>query len=294
MKHSVFISSLLVCWLFGVGGCTTTVVTPLPPPAPFLPPYLKVPHPAGYDLGDLRAIFQEKDAPTAESLKDCDADYMKLRTLTVSEEEREVGARELIKQDPVRLHWCFFSKLLAIEDTIVSPKSFIDERQKKVLETYLFLVPISKAFMAEYKDSRYYRWSIRYYRRISETVFFKRVEISAPVTAELVEAATPNGFPKEERPSRAVLDRYGLGLRQPATLESPAVAPSPNPAPSSEILAALPSGIPGLDVPPPDSAAPLITPEPSPSVAPSPGPSPEPSIAAPATPPTSAPSSPAQ
>ncbi len=269
MKHSVFLTSLLACWLFGVGGCTTTELTPLAPPAPFLPPYLKVAHPAGYDLGDLRAIFLEKDAPTPDSLKDCDADFMKLRTLSVSVEEREVGAREIIKQDPVRTHWCFFSKLLEVEDTIVSPKSFIDERQKKVLDAYLFLVPISKAFMAEYKDSRYYRWTIRYYRRISESVFFKRVEISAPVTAELVEVTTPNGFPKEERPSRTVLDRYGLGGRQPASVtpSSTPVLPMPNPVASAAppvAPPAAPEGILGLDVPPPNSTEALIEPEASP------------------------------
>ena len=160
--------ALFLAW----GGCTTTQVAPptvVIPPDP--PAYVKVPHPEGMDVGDLLAIFTTENAPTIESLKTCDADYLKLREKTQSTEELEQGAREFVRLEPVKWHWCYYGKLYLL-DTELKDESYIQEKQKRVTQTYLFVTPFSRAFLKEYQDSRYLRVAIIRYRRYSETVFF--------------------------------------------------------------------------------------------------------------------------
>src|SRR5690349_5360945 len=93
--------ALTGAWLTGWGGCSSVSQGPLPVMPPEPPPYVQVPHPDGTDIADLRQIFYDKSAPKPEALKDCEADFMKLRERTQSKEELEEGARELVRLDPV-------------------------------------------------------------------------------------------------------------------------------------------------------------------------------------------------
>ena len=167
---SVSASCLVLGWLFGFGGCSTTQVAPLTalPEAP--PTYIQVPHPSGLDSGDLVAIFAEKGAPSPDEFKDCEADFKALRSKTQSQDELLQGAREFVRRDPVRYHWCFYSRLYDL-DTKLKTADYLDEKQKLLLDRYLFLTPIARAFQVEYNESRYLRWAVSRYRQMSETVF---------------------------------------------------------------------------------------------------------------------------
>ncbi|HAR43921.1 MAG TPA: hypothetical protein DCS07_15015 [Bdellovibrionales bacterium] len=205
----ILCTALITGWVTGIGGCSTTQLTPAPAPVAKPPPYVQVPHPVGTDLGDLRGIMLVPDAPTPESLKKCDADFAKIRSLTTSEDERRQAARELVKRDPVGYHWCYYGKLLELLETLKT-SSYIDERQKKAIDTYLFLVPVARGFLAEYHDSRYLRWAIVHYRRISEWVFFRRMDLSPEGTSELVQVANPFGLWRDPTPQTTILEKYGI------------------------------------------------------------------------------------
>ena len=50
--------------------------------------------------------------------------------------------------EPVKYHWCFYGKLLELEEKLKT-EPYVDVRQDRVLKTYQFLVPIAKAFAEE-------------------------------------------------------------------------------------------------------------------------------------------------
>jgi hypothetical protein len=186
-------------------------------------------------------------SPKADEIQKCDADLKKLRTLTVSEPEIAEGTRELIKGDPVRYHWCFYGKLLDLEDTLKAD-SFVDERQKKALETYAFLVPVSRAFLQEFHDSRYTRWAVKHYRTLSEWVFYRKLELSPQATVDMAEATNPFGFLRDNSTApRPVLEKYNIAQPDPVAAQgsgaaagttataTPPTAPSPFAPPASPL-----------------------------------------------------------
>lgn len=190
-------------------SCSTTQVEPLPQ-LPEPPKYVQVPHPEGLDHGDLMGIFAETGAPSPASLKGCEVDHTKLRKSTVSREELAAGARELVKSDPEKYHWCFYGVIWNLEEQ-VKTLTYIDERQKAIIEAYLFLTPIAKAFNSEFQDSRYMRWAVTRYRRFSEYVFYRRLEPTPQMNSELV--GTSNPFGSLRAPAsveRNVLQKYGI------------------------------------------------------------------------------------
>jgi hypothetical protein len=200
------------------GGCSTAQVAALPPIPPPAPDYVKVPHPEGMDLGDLMAVFTERDAPAPESLKDCDADWKKLSGLTRSRDERAMGLRELVRRDPVKYHWCFYGKLLELERSLQA-EAYIDEKQKQVLATFSFATPVAHAFNDEFRDSRYLRWAIARYRRLSEYVFYRKLELTPLMASELGGTMNPWGMlrPQKDTPA-SILEKYGM-LKPPHTDE---------------------------------------------------------------------------
>ena len=204
-------SALVLGWILGFGACSTTQVQPLAilPETP--PPYIQVPHPAGLDFGDLLAIFAEKGAPSPDAFKDCDSEFTSLRAKTQSREELLQGARELVRRDPVRYHWCFYSKLYDM-DLQLKSAVYLDERQKLVLDRYLFLTPVARAFQVEFNDSRYLRWAVSRYRNVSEHVFFRKVELSPQGAADLAGPVNPFGrYRKSADPQpQGILDKYGI------------------------------------------------------------------------------------
>ena len=213
MKTTYFYSVLILVtgWMLGIGGCSSAQVVKSPDALPEEPPPLvQVPHPQGFDLGDVRAIFNEKGAPELETNKNCDTEYRKLLTLTQSREELKQGAREFVRNDPVKYHWCFYTKIIEMEAGL-QKDTYIEERQKRVLDTYDFLTPVAQAFQSDFHDSRYLRWAIQRYRRLSEWVFFRKVEISPQTTLEM--SVIENPFALWRQPTddhKPILEKYGF------------------------------------------------------------------------------------
>ena len=204
-------------------GCSAAKVEPLPA-MPEPPKYVQVPHPEGLEHGDLLAIFTESGAPAPETMAGCDSEFTRLRKATASRDELSDGARELVRRDATGYHWCFYSTLLNLEKKL-KETPYVDERQKLILEAYLFLTPVARAFKVEYQDSRYLRWAVSRYQRLSEYVFYRRLEPTPQTNAEIMGAATPFGANRPPLAAdRGVLDKYGIAAPGPATPPQPNAA----------------------------------------------------------------------
>ena len=279
----ISLSAALAGWIFAVGGCTTAEVSPQGSLPALPPPYVQVPHPGGYSMSDLRAIFMTPGAPKLEDLKDCDSDFKKLRSLTQAQLELVEGARELVRRDPIKYHWCFYGKILQLESDLKA-ESYLDEKQKSVLDIYGSLTPMARAFMQEFHDSRYLRWGVKHYREVSEWVFYRKVEMTPQATSDLVEASNPFGMLKDSTGVVPVLEKYNIVAPQaappPAAPTASSVPPTAAPvaqavpvAPTTAAVEAVPPISPSTEVPappapvvesvpplPPASEAAVITP----------------------------------
>jgi hypothetical protein len=216
-------------------SCATGEIAPEKLPiAP--PPLTQVAHPMGFDLSDVRSLFAGVDAPSPESLEACDADFAKLKGLTNSRDEIKQGVAELVRQDPVKYHWCFYGKIMLL-DSKNRTEAFVDSKQKRVLGTFEFLVPVARAFVSEFNDSRYLRWSTHYYRGQSERMFYRKLELSPDATSELVEIQNPLGLWRQPAASGSgVLKKYHLESvpsPSPSSSSSSVSLVAPSPAPSS-------------------------------------------------------------
>ena len=243
-QHRLKVASALLLALST--ACSTTSVEPPKEPPPEAPPFAQVPHPSGLGSGDLRAIFEQANSPEPGAIAGCDSDFFKLRERTNSKAELDEGIKELVRSNPVKYHWCFYSKLMEL-DASLKKDVYVDQRQKDVTHTYLFIAPVARAFLSQFSDSRYLRWAISRYRTLSEYVFFRKVEISPYLTSEMVGASDPYRFVNTaEEQDMSVMEKYGLG----------------EPAPSSDVnraIAAAPDALPL-----PDAALPLPLPSPTP------------------------------
>ncbi|MFZ9596158.1 MAG: hypothetical protein ACO3A2_08785 [Bdellovibrionia bacterium] len=194
-------------------ACSTVEIIPAPMPNP--PVFTSVPHPAGSDLGDVAAIFTDEMAPRdPDFFNQCDAKYRKLTELTKSRDEIHEGLRELVKQDPVHYHWCFYGKILDLEKSLKN-ESFVELRQKRILDTFEFLAPLGKVFSSEYHDSRYLRAAVVRYQKLSEWAFYRRLELTPVGTSQLVKSSNPFGLWRDTLDTISVLEKYRL-LAQPS------------------------------------------------------------------------------
>jgi len=289
---TVFLAGLSI--LTSLNGCSTTEVTPFPVPTP--PVYTQVPHPVGMDLGDLSAIFGDEKAPQEKDFaKNCDVDFRKLEKLTKSRDEIFEGLRELVKQDPVTYHWCFYAKILELENDLKAGV-YVEERQKLILDAFSFLAPLARTYASEFHDSRYLRMAITRYQKWSEWIFYRKLELTPAGTSEIVKASNPFGLWRDTLETVSVLEKYHIlkGAEVAKSVETPSVAaptseatPSPNTAP-----AATPSPNTAPAATPSPNTPPAVTPSPNtaPAAIPSPNTAPA-AIPSPNTPPPTTPSS---
>jgi len=127
----------------------------------------------------------------------------------------------------VTQHWCFYGKILELEQKLKEPERLLKGRQELVLDTFGYLTPVARAFHDEMNDSRYWRWAIQRYRWVSDRVFFQRVEPSAETTSVLVTAADPFAWVRPGASSgEGILQKYGLIPPAPSVVLPP-TAPSP-------------------------------------------------------------------
>lgn len=214
INHVRGLTGLALVSLLGLSACATTAVEPVAMLPAELPAYVSVPHPDGSALGDLMGVFTEKGAPSPSAYAGCDKRFQELRVKTVSKEELERGVRELVRLDPVFYHWCFYTKLYEMEEGLRSDQ-YIDEKQKRVLDAYLFLTPVARGFLQEFSDSRYYRWAVVRYRKLSEYVFFRKLDLSAQTANELMGATSTLGVQRRDQEPQEVLEKYGLAPDAP-------------------------------------------------------------------------------
>lgn len=209
-------------------SCATTEPVRVPASLPEVPQYTRVPHPNGFDLADLKAIFLHPAAPP--KLRDtaslnCDADFRKLVAATPLKHERTAGALELVKVQPEEMHWCFYAQILKLQELLQSDSTWT-QRQNQVLDTFDFLTPVAGAFFDHYHDSRYLRWASQYYSKVSEWVFFKKVHPTPENTLLLTQgersSREPWVAPAAPGKEPSIFAKYGLSL-------TPSVAGARNP-----------------------------------------------------------------
>ena len=219
-------------------GCSSSKITPtLPTP----PPYTQVPHPHGTDLADLRALFYDPTAPKMPDFAlNCDQGFRKLIGVTQSIDELQQGIRELIRSNPVHFHWCFYSQLLILEEGL-KKETYVDEKQKQVLDNFQFLSTIARAFSMEFHDSRYLRYAVVYYKKMSEWVFFRRLDLTPAGTAELVQTSNPFGLWRKSDGGFSILQRYNIQASDPA---QPPPSNSPTSLTPNNSPSATPSSLP--------------------------------------------------
>jgi len=223
-------STMFALILTMISGCSSTTVVQDRPSLPEVPEYVKVPHPANFELASLRSIFHSPLAPTDISTgfsKTCDSEFMQLARISNSIEERNKAAEELVSSDPERMHWCFYSKISSLQETLQTDTTWT-ERQKQVFDTYTFLTPLANGYLSVYNDSRYLRWATQYYTKISEWVFFRKVVPTAENTTAIASGASTNALdtwiPIENKGPReeSIFSKYGISLM-------PSVASGTNP-----------------------------------------------------------------
>jgi hypothetical protein len=226
MKASLRHNNRFVSWLtlilgaggtwLGVVGCSTTnTLSPHAPPKEVeVPAYAYLPHPEGHTISDVISLFSEKEAPSRETMAKCEDDFRALYSQSQSIEERTKGVQELVSRNPAAYHWCFYSQILKLEEGL-SKDDFVDQKQKRIMSAYEYLVPVARAFMKEYHDSRYLRWAIQDYRRLADLYFYRKLEMSPQMSSELVDVAVPAEYrsapaAESSRPV-SVLEKYKIG-----------------------------------------------------------------------------------
>lgn len=229
-------------WL-GVAGCSSTsILSPHEPPKEVaVPAYAYLPHPAGHTTSDLISLFSEKGAPSRETMAKCEEDFRSLYSKVQSIEERTKGVQELISRNPAAYHWCFYSQIISLEEGL-SQDEFVDQKQKRIMNTYEYLVPVARAFAKEFQDSRYLRWAIQDYRRLADLYFYRKLEMSPQMSSVLVDVAVPAEMRSapvaDESHPVSVLEKYKIGNSIPESAvvvqaqseeasEKPEAAPPP-------------------------------------------------------------------
>ncbi len=210
---------LLTIFIFS--ACSSVHVADEPVVLPEVPEYVKTPHPSGFDLADLKAIFFHPLAPkelSAEFAQSCGEELEKLSEKTKVPQEKLEGAQTLIERDPERHHWCFYSKISALQDVLQGETSY-KTRQEATLKTFEYLTPIANAFLKTYHDSRYFRWATQYYMRISEWVFYKKVVPTEENTLAMMSVAAGQTrqelepwVPIQKSEKMNVFEKYGISL----------------------------------------------------------------------------------
>lgn len=210
--------TVMICSLSS--ACSSTSIVNEQPVLPEVPEYVKVPHPINFELSSLKAIFYHQLAPQevqGSFSEKCDEDFQKLAQVSSSREERAKAATELVTIDPEKMHWCFYSKISALQDQLQSDTTW-SQRQKNVFETFEFIAPIANAFQESFHDSRYLRWAGQYYSKISEWVFFRKVQPLPDSTLSLVSGVNSTNLEpwvevgKKQTQDDSVFKKYGINL----------------------------------------------------------------------------------
>lgn len=153
------------------------------------PEWTALPHPTSSAVGSIEQLLQDRvwTSIRPEGFEEkCDQAISELRTHASNEAEFKAGLKELINKHVTYYHYCFYEKLNALEIRLKT-EDYIEDRQAVVLKTYRTLTPLARAFMENWRESRYLRVASERYQKLSPRVFFRKVEPSAETTRQLVD-----------------------------------------------------------------------------------------------------------
>lgn len=121
-------------------------------------------------IHDVKSLFLIKDAPERSQFDKCDFDYQAETMLSKNKEELFTTMPAHVKSDPVRYHWCFYHKILRLEEDL-EKQDYIEEKQKLVVERYLFLTHLARIFQVDLDDPRYLDFALHNYKRLRSLYF---------------------------------------------------------------------------------------------------------------------------
>jgi len=148
--------------------------------------YQDRPHPKGLKIGDIMDIFTDKRAPSLESLKKCDLQFVQFSTKeAVSKDARKLWASGFVKNDPYLTHWCFYTRLMLVVNSIFQ-ESETWAYSDNLIQEFMYLAPIARAFLDWHGDIQYLFFSIRQYSILHEKIFREKVELTPEMTSFLV------------------------------------------------------------------------------------------------------------
>jgi hypothetical protein len=219
-----------IAWILialGLFHCTKPYLnkeelSPLPK-LPDVPGYTKLPHPEGFDLSDVYAVFHDRKAPKRQTLLDCDKDQRALAERTKSKDEIARGSRELVSNNPELMHWCFYDRILRSQEE-THAKDLLLDRQKTVISHYRFLTPIANGFRIEFNDTRYIRWAIHHYQNLSNWLFYRSLTLKPDAMDHLLNGVDNlHALHKKSNPpdirNQPVLEKYKISEKSALPLE---------------------------------------------------------------------------
>ena len=124
-------------------------------------------HPDGFNISDVRALFTSPGSPQLDTQLNCDFDYYAESTIARNREELFMALPEHVKSDPDKYHWCFYAKILLLEDDLSRDTLYVDEKMKLITKRYPFLVHIARIFLADFDDPRYLEFANHNYKRLN-------------------------------------------------------------------------------------------------------------------------------
>lgn len=136
-------------------------------------------------MSDLKALFLDRKAPALSSLEQCDFDYLAEKRLARTKEELFMAFPAHVQSRPEFYHWCFYSKLLKLRE-LTPEDGKLSEKQKMVLDNYVFLAHLARVFQADFDDVRYLRFAVLNYQRLSEALFLQPVNPDNSTQIELL------------------------------------------------------------------------------------------------------------
>lgn len=144
-----------------------------------------LPQPAGVGIGDVMDLFVKKEAPSLESLKDCDREFYDFSKTNRRDGPKLSIARKLVRIHRKRIHWCFYSKILEVENPLDESLDHLGQIAL-MIRNYVFLTPIAQAFLSEFGDPSYLSVATFRYQQLNEALYSRRLEIPPALTSVLV------------------------------------------------------------------------------------------------------------
>jgi hypothetical protein len=160
-------------------------------------PYMTLPHPIDYRTPSVEALFTNVDPKRDEAIKRCSQVVDQIQTQVVSMEEQKQTLKEWLRKDPSSCHWYFYSSFKQVEQALAQ-KEYIDEKQKITLEAYSRIVAIAQAFHEEYTDPRYLYFASVNYQRVSQMVFYRKLDLAPETTLQMTAYSTDSTLKPEK------------------------------------------------------------------------------------------------